>query len=169
MKQIIDKVVLLLLVLMLGACEKKVEKEAVDIEGSKAEVAAVLDKFHSSLKSKNAGQMNELLVEEGLFSGTDPTELWDKKTYINYMNKIFADTTLGVVEYDIDKRLIHVDKSGVSGYILEQFEMEKLSPNVPWRMITHLVKEDNTWKIDLISYNLTPTNEQMPAIIKAVN
>jgi len=113
--------------------------------------------------------MINLVTEDGLYCGTDPKELWDKKTFSDYITKAFADTSMGAINYTIDKCEIRVEKNGTSAIALEQFRMDVFfSPKTPLRMVSHLIKDGDNWKFDFTSLSLVPTNEDIHKINKAV-
>jgi hypothetical protein len=151
------------------ACNKQTKEEApMDATASEASVTELMDKFHASLVSENATEMTSLLAEDGLFAGTDPKELFDKKQYVDQINQMFADSTFNLKDHKIEIRKIVVDRDGTSATVVEQFKMNVYTPNIPWRLVSHLTKQGDSWKINVLSFNMTPSNEQTEAIVKAV-
>ncbi|WP_197088598.1 nuclear transport factor 2 family protein [Rufibacter radiotolerans] len=150
-------------------CNKQTTEQApVDATTSEASVTELMDKFHASLVSKNASAMTSLLAEDGLFAGTDPKELFDKKQYVEQINQMFVDSTINLKDHKIEIRKIVIDRDGTSATVVEQFKMNVYTPNIPWRLVSHLTKVGDSWKINVLSFNMTPSNEQTEAIVKAV-
>ncbi|WP_210489567.1 nuclear transport factor 2 family protein [Rufibacter aurantiacus] len=146
------------------------DQEAPDnLTASHANVSEVMDRFHSSLANKQATEMAGLLAEDGHFSATDPTELFDKQQYSDYMAQVLGDSTVKVSNHKVDLREIKIDESGTSATVIEQFKMDTFTPNIPWRLVSHLIKDGDSWKINVLSFNVTPTNAQLEAIVNAVN
>jgi len=148
---------------------KKAQK-AKQLEGReavKASVAALLDKYDSAFKAKDAPAVIALLAGNGLFCGTDPSEIWDKKQISDMWTKGFAETSL-TIDFTVDKREIMVAEDENSAIAIEQFYFKDFSPNIMWRVIFHAVKFGEDWKLDFISWNFIPKNEDIEKINKAV-
>jgi ketosteroid isomerase-like protein len=148
---------------------KKAQK-AKQLEGKevlKVAVNALLDKYDSAFKAKDAPTLIALLAEDGLFCGTDPSEIWDKKQISDGWKQYFADTSL-LIDYTVDKREILIAEDGNSAIAIEQFYFKLFSPNIQWRTIFHAVKAGEGWKFDFISWNLIPKNEDIEKLNKAV-
>jgi hypothetical protein len=168
MKSFFNLIMVALVLLGNGCTPKTDQKAPADLTASKANVSELMDRFHSSLANKKATEMTGFLAEDGLFSATDPKELFDKKQYSDYMTQLFEDSTLNFASHKIDTREIKIDKSGTSATVIEQFKMDVFTPNIPWRLVSHLDKDGDSWKINVLSFNVTPTNTQIEAIVKAV-
>jgi len=148
---------------------KKAQK-AKQLEGReavKASVAALLDKYDSAFKAKDAPAVIALLAGDGLFCGTDPSEIWDKKQISDGWTQAFADTSL-MIDFTVDKREIMVATDENSAIAIEQFYFKLFSPNIMWRVIFHAVKSGEDWKLDFISWNFIPRNEDIEKINKAL-
>ena len=148
---------------------KKAQK-AKQLEGReavKASVAALLDKYDSAFKAKDAPAVIALLAGNGLFCGTDPSEIWDKKQISDMWTKGFAESSLSV-DFTVDKREILVAEDEKSAIAFEQFYFKIFSPNIMWRVIFHAVKSGEDWKLDFISWNFIPKNEDIEKINKAL-
>ena len=148
---------------------KKAQK-AKQLEGKeavKASVAALLDKYDSAFKAKDAPAVIALLAGDGLFCGTDPSEIWDKKQISDGWTQAFADTSL-MIDFTVDKREILIAEDRNSAIAVEQFYFKLFSPNIMWRVIFHAVKSGEDWKLDFISWNFIPKNEDIEKINKAL-
>jgi tetratricopeptide (TPR) repeat protein len=142
-------------------------KQLESKEATKVAVNALLDKYDSAFKAKDAPTLIALLAEEGLFCGTDPSEIWGKKQISDGWKQYFADTSL-LIDYTVDKREILIADDGNSAIAIEQFYFKLFSPNIQWRTIFHAVKVGEGWKFDFISWNLIPKNEDIEKLNKAV-
>jgi ketosteroid isomerase-like protein len=149
------------------ACQQKTTTIPVDKEASKVAVATLLDKYDSAFKAKDAPTLIALLAEDGLFCGTDPSEILDKKQTSDGWIQYFADTSL-VIDYTVDKREMLIAKDGNSAIAIEQLYFKILSPNIACRLIFHAVKSGEDWKFDFISWNFIPKNEDIEKLNKAV-
>ncbi len=160
---------------VITSCETKTnsnegtEVKTGSAETAKAEVAELMDTFHNALKNKKARDFKNLLDNNGLYCGTDPTEIYGRDTYAGHMAETLNHPDLGEVAYTVDKREIRVDESGTTATILEQYKVDLFSPEIPWRLVSHAVKRDGVWIIDFLSFSLVPTNKQQKVINKAVS
>ncbi len=138
-------------------------------EAAKDEVFAVADKFHTAFKTKNIEEIKALITEDGFFAGTDPDEIYNPINYINYLNKKLMNPAIGTIEYSIDRREFILDDDGKGATLVDQFNPIVFTQNIPWRMCAHLVKKDNSWKFNFISFSITPNNDVLPAINMAAH
>jgi ketosteroid isomerase-like protein len=154
-------------VMAITACRQKTITIPVDKEASKVAVAALLDKYDSAFKAKDAPTLIALLVDGGLFCGTDPSEIWNKKQISDGWTQYFADTSL-VIDYTVDKREMLIAEDGNSAIAIEQLYFKIFSPSISCRLIFHAVKSGEDWKFDFISWNFIPKNEDIEKLNKAV-
>ncbi|AWH86231.1 hypothetical protein HYN59_14425 [Flavobacterium album] len=176
MKNTFSILALILMAFITGCGKKEAEKTAVettkempsDKETAKKEVIALMDTFHNALKSKNGAGFKNLLDKDGLYCGTDPTEIYNRDTYAENMAEALNDPTLGTIAYTVDTREIRVDETATAATIMEQYKIALFSPEIPWRLVSHAVKKDGTWIIDFLSFTLVPTNAQQDKMNKAV-
>jgi uncharacterized protein (TIGR02246 family) len=158
---------LLLAVMMITACQPKTKTVPVDTAAVKDSVIKVLDKYFSALNARDTVTMFALLVNDGLYCGTDAKELMDKKALSSAMAQAFADTSFEM-KYTIDRREIRVAADGNSALSLEQFFMKEWSKKIPVRLVSHLVKTGDGWMIDFFSISFIPNNEDLSDINKAL-
>jgi ketosteroid isomerase-like protein len=147
-------------VIIITACQTKTEIVPVDTAAAKISVTTILDKYNSAWNSNDVPAMTALLTDDGLFCGTDASELWDKKTLSDGWAQAMSDTSMNY-NYTVDKREIRIAADGNSAIALEQFYMKLISPKMPCRIIFHLVKSADNWMIDFISWSLIPKNEDL--------
>lgn len=148
---------------------KKAQK-AKQLEGKEATKVAVnafLDKYDAAFKAKDAPAVIALLAETGLFCGTDPSEVWNKKQISEGWTAAFADTSM-MIDFTVDKREILIAEDRNSAIAIEQFYFKLFSPNLAWRVIFHAIKSGEDWKLDFISWNFIPKNEDIEKLNKAV-
>lgn len=159
--------VLIFVVLMMVACQPKIETKTVDVVAEENAVTTLLDNYHEAMYAGNVNEIMTLLENEGLYCGTDPLELWDKEALSNVMTETMADSSF-TLDYSIDKRKIRVAADGNTALVLEQFTMSAFSEKMPIRFMSHLVKTDENWKIDFISWSFIPNNEDIARLNKAL-
>lgn len=153
-------------ILLIASCQTKTETVPVDPAAVKAEVTKTLDEIDAAFKAKDATTILSYFAEDGMYCGTDPSELWDKAAYSKLMTEMLADTTMSF-NMNIDKTEIVVDKSGNSANVLRQF-ITKWSNPISVRETMHLIKLDNKWLIDFSTFGLIPDNKDLPNITASV-
>ncbi|MEL1242641.1 nuclear transport factor 2 family protein [Flavobacterium sp. DGU11] len=169
-------IIVLILLASISGCEKKEPLKTVTETTGKAtpedmakkEVIALMDTFHNALKNKKGDDFKNLLDSNGLYCGTDPTEIYNRDTYAENMAEALNDPTLGTIAYTVDTREIRIDGSGTTATIMEQYKIDLFSPEIPWRLVSHAVKKDGTWIIDFLSFTLVPTNAQQEKMNKVI-
>jgi hypothetical protein len=154
--------------LLLVACTKTQQPAVVDLEQAKADVTALIDRFHATMMAKDATGLMALLAEDGLYCGTDPSELWDKKTFSDYITKSFTDTTWTMKAYTIAQREVRVAADGNSATVLDQFLMQEISATIPARLTAHAVKGNDQWMFGFFSLSMVPKNEDLKKVSEAV-
>lgn len=136
----------------------------VDADSVRIEVAAFMDKFHGAIKNKKIEEVKSFIDINGLYCGTDPTEVFSQPSFINYLNLKLNNPAIGTIDYKIDRREMMFDENNQSAVIVDQFNMDVFTQNIPWRMVSRVVKKDDKWIIDFISFSITPDNDVVQAI-----
>lgn len=147
------------------ACQPKSHPIVVDLGASKAEVNTLMETYLMAFNARDVTTLVSLITDDGMYCGTDPTELMDKKTVTDGWTMVFADTTMNFA-YTVDKREICIKSDGNSAIIMELFTMKAIVPKIPVRLVSHAVKTADGWKLDFISWSLIPKNEDIPRINK---
>lgn len=158
---------MLVAVIITTACQTKTKTIPVDTAAAKIAVTTLLDKYNSAWNAKDVSTMTSLLTDDGLFCGTDSSELLDKKALSAGWTQAMSDTSL-VLNYLIDKREIRITADGNSAIAIEQMLMKAISPKMPVRIVYHLVKNSDNWLFDFISWNFIPNNEDLDKLNKAL-
>lgn len=150
------------------ACQPKSQPVVVDLAASKAEVNTLMENIWTAWNAKDVNAVTSLITEDGLFCGTDPTELWDKKQISDLWKQFFADSTTNMV-LKVNKREIRVVSDGKSALVMEQQISNQFTPKIQWRIVSHAVKKSDGWKLDFISWNMIPRNEDIGKLNKALD
>jgi hypothetical protein len=111
--------------------------------------------------------MTALLADNCTIFGTDPSELWNKKTISEVWKPAFADTIMDY-SYSIDQREIIVAPDGNSALLVEQSTFKKISPKISYRIVSHAVKMGDNRMIDFLSWGFIPENEDISRLNKAL-
>jgi hypothetical protein len=159
-------IVLSIALVVTFACQPKPKTVSVNIEAEEAALSALFEKYYSTLVTKDVNSLAALLTEDALSCGTDPSEFWSKKEITDLWTQMIADTSLKI-NYSIDKREIRVAKDGKSALVVEQYIFPSLSTKIPVRSIYHVVKNNENWMLDFISWNFIPKNEDISRLNKS--
>ena len=153
--------------LFLFGCQPETTTEPIDLTAVKLEINTQLDNFYSLTNARNIEAYKTYLTDDGLYCGTDPEEFFSKEKLIALSVEMFANDSLEL-KYSIDKRVIRVASDGKSAISVEQSTVEWISANIPVRIVSHLVKIENNWKIDFFSWSLVPNNADIGKLNKAL-
>jgi hypothetical protein len=153
-------------VMIIAACQTKPEIAPVDTEAAKVSVTNLLDKYKSAWNKRDVNTLTALLADNGLFCGSDPSEFWDKKTLSDAWGKALPDTSLKI-NYNIDRQEIRIANDCNSAIAIEQ-SLTFANQKIPWRLIFHIVKTNENWMIDFISWSLIPKNEDLGKLNKVL-
>jgi ketosteroid isomerase-like protein len=157
---------MIMAVLIMAACQPKPQPIVVDLAASKAEVNTLMETYLTAFNAKDVATLAAIITDDGLFCGTDPGEIMDKKTVTDAWTSAFADTTLK--SFVVDKREIRVASDGNSAIIMEQFYTNPYDLKLPWRLVSRAVKAPDGWKLDFISWSFIPKNEDILKVMKAM-
>lgn len=169
MKKTITLLALALSLSMAVSCKgdkAKAETEStpIDPESAKSAIFATADKFHTAFRDKKAEDIKNLTTETGVYMGTDPEEVYNQQSFRDYLIKKLNNPAIGTIEYKIDRREIIFEDNSESAVLIDQFTPVVFTQNIQWRMVSHLVNRDGSWKFDFISLSMIPKNDVVPAI-----
>ena len=125
-----------------------------------------METYLTAWNARDAKTLATLITDDGLYCGTDPGEIMDKKTVTDAWTLALADTTLK--SFAVDKREIRVTADGNSAIVMEQFYDNPYNLKIPWRLVSHAVKTTDGWKLDFISWSFIPKNEDIVKVMKAM-
>ena len=154
--------------IVVTSCQMKTKTVAFDPAATKAEVNKTLDSIDAAFKAKDAKAFLSFFTEDGLYCGTDPSELWDKAAYSKTITAMMAaDTTKSSDSMKVEKQeiLINNENSAIS---LRQL-MTGWSKPIMVRNTMHLVKTDNRWRIDFSNFAFIPENKDIPKLSAALS
>jgi len=152
---------------MLLACQPKNQPVTVDLATFKTEVNTLMETYLTAWNARDVNTLSSLITDGGMFCGTDPDEIMDKKNIADAWTQAFADTAFNST-FTVNKREIRMESNGNSAIVMEQYLANPYTPKIPWRLVCRAVKTANGWKLDFISWNLIPENEDIPKLNKAL-
>jgi ketosteroid isomerase-like protein len=137
-----------------------------DSNTAKKDISALMDAVHNGLHQKDFNSIESAMSPDALVLGTDPKEVWGFGQFRDSMHKFFADTSYHGMQYQVPTHQITVH--GSSAIIIDQYQLNDISKKLMTRNIAHARYENGKWLLDLMSWNLIPTNEDVPKIDKAL-
>lgn len=158
---------LIIALVVITACQPKLEIESVDLNEVNKKITGLADNY---LKAWNAEDINVLMAvvaDDGMFYGSDPSELMDKASLEKMFAQVFADTTADY-NYTIDVRKIKLASDAKSAIVVEHITMSDWSPMLKMRQTFQMVKISKDWKIDFISWGFITKNEDVKKLNKAL-
>jgi ketosteroid isomerase-like protein len=138
-----------------------------DPEVVKESVSSLMDDYYSAWNKGDLEILVSTLDDEGIYCGTDPSELWNKQELIDMFKQNLSGNP-AAQDFSPDNREIHVAENGLSAMVVEQLSMP-WSPNLPVRGTYHVVKSGNQWKLDYIGWSFLANNEDIGKLNKTLD
>jgi hypothetical protein len=158
---------LAMLPLLLSSCVQNPETVIVDKKAEAAAINEVITTMYSVFETKEISLVDSLLTDNVLMLGTDPGEFFTRQETID-LYKQLAEGPVPDFKF-IRDREIRVADDGNSAIVVDQYESNMFTPNIPWRNVISVVKINNQWKIDFMSSALIPANEDIQKLNDALN
>lgn len=143
------------------------EPYPMDHDVAKNNVSLLADKFAKAMKEMDLDLLKSTLAEDGLFCGTDPTEVFDKESFIERFEPQFSGYEEGFY-FTTENREISVSSNGRSAIVTEQVLYPSWSPNLPIRQTFHAVQVGIDWKFDYIGWSFLAKNEDVEELNKVL-
>jgi len=154
-------------VMITVGCQQKDQIESVDLNATNDAITQILDEYLDAWNAKDIDVLTEMVSDDGLFCGSDPSEILDKSGLKKMFVQLFSDTTTNY-NYNIDLRTIKVAENGKSAIAIEHIIMSGWSPKIQMRQTYQIVKTNNKWKIDYIGWGFLTKNENVEKLNKAL-
>ena len=153
--------------LLFAGCQPTAKTDPVDLDAVKDTISTLADRYTKALISKDLDFLSELMADDGLYCGTDPSEIFDKNALMNYWTEMSKDT-LNDYSYQVDLREIRVVADGKSAIVIEHMSADGWSPNMGLTQIYSVVKHDKKWQIDHASWGFLLRNEDVAKVNEAL-
>ena len=131
-----------------------------DISNSKKEIGDMLDEFNLDAANSDFGKYFNAFSEDGRFIGTDATENWDKKTFMNFSKPFFDKKKTW--NFKSIQRNIYISEDCNFAWFDELLST--------WMKICRgsgvVVKENNQWKLKQYVLSATVPNTIIDSVIK---
>ena len=154
-------------VIIMTSCQQKPVTVAVDPEAVKAELTTFMDEYNVAYKAMDINKMIALCNDNAMFLGSDPSEFWKKQQITDYFMAQGTDSTMKI-EFKVDRREILVAADGKSAIVVEQFFIPMISTKIQVRCIDKVVKVNDKWMFDFLSWNIVAKNEDIPKLNAAL-
>lgn len=149
------------------SCQTRTEQAPVDKEAEAAAINVVVDKFYSVFETKDPAVFTSVLTEDVLGLGSDPSEFLSKQDITDMWTQMLE---VPVPDFNfISDRTFKIAGDGHSAIVIDQFQSDMYTANIPWRIVYNLVKTDGNWMINFFSSSLIPRNEDIPKLNDALN
>lgn len=136
---------------------------AVAAQAAPQEPAAVLDAFHDAAAQADEARYFGLFAPEGVFVGTDATEVWTVEAFRAYAHPHFSKGKGWTYHPDAKGRQIHVQ--GDTAWFYEPLRNEKYGA---LRGSGVLVRRDGAWKIAQYVLSFAVPNDATVDVVKRI-
>jgi hypothetical protein len=127
---------------------------------AKNQINLMLDSFNQSAAKADFKSYFNFYADDAIFTGTDATERWNKKEFMNYAKPLFDKRKAW--SFKSMERHIYFDKTGKTAWFDELLNTQmKIC-----RGSGVLVKEGNSWKLKQYILSATIPNPIMNDVVK---
>lgn len=154
------------LLILLFACNAVKESEPVDLAAEEAAINDVFSTLFQSVEDRNIDQLASVFADDGLFMGSDPSEILPKDTIVAGWSQMMKMEEIPPFKF-IGDPLIRIHPDGKSAIYVNQYYWG-LFTELPLRQSFWLVKRETGWLIEFFDFSLVPYNEQIPVLNEAL-
>ena len=131
-----------------------------DMANDKKQIGAMLDSFNIAAAKADYKTYFNFYTDDAIFTGTDATERWDKKSFMEWAKPIFDKGHAW--DFTAIERHIYFDKTGNTAWFDELLNTQmKIC-----RGSGVVIKQGNEWKVQQYILSTTIPNDQLDSIIK---
>lgn len=160
------KKISLLLVSFILAITSCQQTTPVNIETVRGEIDEMITNYLQQMKDQDIDSAFSFVSKDLLVCGSDPDEFWNyEKSYSNWKQMTKNQQTPDFAFFG--ERIIKVAPDGNSGIVVLQANIS-YTPNIPWRVVYYLTKENSKWVISFWSVSLVPENKDLPVLNEAL-
>lgn len=152
---------------IIAGCTQQPEVKVTDIDTNRKNITKIADSYLNAWNTKNKDAIANLLADDGMYFGTDPSEILDNEGLLDMCTQLFSDTTTNY-SYDVISRKIKLATDGNSALIIEYIDMDGWTPILKMRQTYQIVKTPSDWKIDFIEWGFIAKNEEVEELGKAL-
>jgi hypothetical protein len=142
------------------SCKNASMAPGVDTTADKKHIIGMLDSLNMAAAKADFNAYFNFYSDDAIFTGTDATERWDKKSFMAYAKPYFDKGRAW--SFKSIQRNIYIDKSGSLAWFDELLNTQmKIC-----RGSGVLVKQANEWKLQQYVLSMTIPNNDVDTIIK---
>jgi len=148
--------------LFFSSCTSNGKNDAttIDTSSQKKQINALLDSFNVAAARADYTTYFNFYTDDAIFTGTDATERWDKKEFMQWAKPIFDKGRAW--DFTALERHIYCDKTGTLAWFDELLNTQmKIC-----RGSGVLVKQGNDWKVRQYILSTTVPNDLLDTVIK---
>jgi len=124
------------------------------------QIISMLDSFNIAAAKADFNNYFKYYTEDAIFTGTDATERWDKKSFMDWAKPIFDKGKAW--DFTAIERHIYFDKTGTIAWFDELLNTQmKIC-----RGSGVLVKQQDEWKVQQYILSTTVPNDLLDSVIK---
>ena len=146
--------------LVVAACSTPGKPPASDTAGEEKQIAAMLDSFNVAAAKAEFNTYFGFYTEDAIFTGTDATERWNKKQFMEWAKPIFARGRAW--DFKALQRNIYFDETGKLAWFDELLNTQmKIC-----RGSGVVVKEGGAWRVKQYILSTMVPNDLLDSVIK---
>ncbi len=153
---------ILTFIFVVGCTPKQETKYPETLE---KEICQVLDQYLKAWNMKDEATLDALTSDNGMYFGSDPDEIMDKKALMTMYREFFADSTNNY-RYDVNLQEIISAENEESVMAVEYITFKNWSPKIPFRQSFRFVKQEEDWIIDFIAWGIIVKNKDIERLNK---
>ena len=151
---------ILFLLLLVTACTGPGKQAAPGNAGEAKQIAAMLDSFNVAAAKADFNTYFSFYTEDAIFTGTDATERWNKKQFMEWAKPIFARGRAW--DFKALQRNIYFDETGKLAWFDELLNTQmKIC-----RGSGVLVREGGAWRVKQYILSTMVPNDLLDTVIK---
>lgn len=140
------------------------ESPAINHTVLKKEVGEVADDYLKFYKALDVKGLDNLLTEDCITMGIDPSETWNKTTMIQKIKDLKTNPKsvefVGNLTFELLDRIVQISKNGTKATVTDQSKVSFSKMLI--QRTTMLKKIGNNWKINYINTALVAQNYDLP-------
>jgi ketosteroid isomerase-like protein len=160
------KILSLIVLSLFFACNTAPEPEPVNLAAEEVAISEVFKTMYKSIDDRNIDLLASVFADDGVFMGTDPTELFPKDTIVALWAQMMQMPEIPPFEF-ISEPFIRIHPDGKTAVVSQQYHWDLFTP-IPLRQTFWMVKRDSVWLIDFFDFSFIPYNEQISTLNAAV-
>ncbi|HNF42924.1 MAG TPA: nuclear transport factor 2 family protein [Ferruginibacter sp.] len=154
------QILLMATTLVVAACSTPGKPAVADTAGEAKQIAAMLDSFNVAAAKADFNTYFGFYTEDAIFTGTDATERWNKKQFMEWAKPIFARGRAW--DFKALQRNIYFDETGKLAWFDELLNTQmKIC-----RGSGVVVKEGGAWRVKQYILSTMVPNDLLDTVIK---